>query len=97
MCLHQKIQLPEPQYLFDNSGNKSLVVLTLDDYNQLIDFVNERLISENSHLKKQPQPSGGESVALKRKKASDFYGIFKSEHPDFVKQVTEDKEIYYDL
>ena len=31
------------------------------------------------------------------KKAIDFYGILKSDYPDYVKQIVEDREIYYDI
>ena len=33
----------------------------------------------------------------KRKKSEDYYGILKSEHPEYVTEITEDKEIWYDV
>ena len=96
MSLPQTIQLPEPQYLLDASGNKSLVVLTFDEYNTLIDFLNETDFSRSIQPEKQENQSDG-SISEEGKKASDFFGILRSDHPDYVKKISEthDPEYYF--
>lgn len=96
MSLPEQIKLPEPQYLIDASGRKSHVILTLDEYDKLIHLLKDGGIPPIDPSAKRETPQD-EPVALKGKKAIDFYGILKSDHPDYVKQIVEDREIYYDF
>ena len=96
MSPSQKVELPEPQYLTDVSGKKSHVILTLNEYNKLIHLLKDGGISNIASSEKQIIPPD-RRVSLKGKKAIDFYGILKSDHPDYVRQIAEDKDVYYDL
>jgi hypothetical protein len=96
MNLSPKIQLPEPQYLIEASGKKSHVILTIDEYNRLIQYFKEGSSSDTDSSEKQ-ESRAKKNVSLKGKKAIDFYGILKSDHPEYVKQITEDKDIFYDI
>ncbi|MGE0084633.1 MAG: hypothetical protein AB7S75_09445 [Desulfococcaceae bacterium] len=95
MPLQKKIQFPEPQYLHDASGRKSFVVLTVDEYRRIMGLLKDSGISPaigtEKRKKQKDRPISG------KKKSADFYGILKSANPDFVKQITEDKEVFYDI
>ena len=84
--------LPEPQYLVDASGKKSHVILTVDEYDKLIHVLKDIGVSRIDSPEKQATPPAGPAT-LKGKKAIDFYGILKSNYPDYVKQIVEDREI----
>jgi hypothetical protein len=96
MNLQKKIRIPEPQYLYDASGKKSLVVFTIEGYETLLGHLHHTTIAQGASVEK----SGKQSKYLKngkRKKSEDYYGILKSEHPEYVTEITEDKEIWYDV
>ncbi len=96
MNLQKKLQIPEPQYLYDASGKKSLVVFTIEGYETLLGHLHHTGVAQGVSLEK----SGNQSKYLKSrktKKTEDFYGILKSGHPEYVIEIAEDKEIYYDV
>lgn len=93
MILREHIKLPEPQYLIDALGEKSHVILTVDEYDKLIHLLKDIGVSTIDSSEEQATPPD-DPVTLKGKKAIDFYGILKSDYPDYVKQIVEDKEIY---
>lgn len=96
MILPENIKLPKPQYLTDASGKTSHVILTVDEYDKLIHLLKDIGASTIDSSEEQTTPPDG-PITLKGKKAIDFYGILKSDYPDYVKQIVEDKEIYYDI
>ncbi len=96
MKLQEKMRIPEPQYLYDASGKKSLVVFTIEGYETLLGHLHHTGIAQDTSVKKPiNQPKCLKYGKLK--KSEDFYGILKSEHPEYVIEIAEDKEFWYDV